>query len=133
MTWYTVYDARTDAVLAIGPAKACAQALGVTEGAFRGYLSYLNAGKKCYLAILAEELDDEGNVVSAQVYENPSGKKGPPLGFDEGEALRLYDLGYNDRENAEALGTSQVCVSGWRRRRGLPANGRRGRKKGAAE
>lgn len=131
MTWYTVYDARSDEVLAIGTGRECAQALGVTSSTFYCSLSRMNAGRKCYLTILAEELDDEGNVVSAQVYENPSGKKGPPLSFDEAEARRLYDGGLTDAAIGRELGVTSVCILKWRRRTGLPPNAGSGRPRGA--
>lgn len=127
MTWYTVYDARSDEVLAIGTGRECAQVLGVTSSAFYCSLSRMNAGRKCYLTILAEELDDEGNVVSAQVYENPSERRGPPLSFDEAAALRLYWQGKSDGDIAKAVGTSYCVVSQWRQRRGLPSNIKKGR------
>lgn len=39
------------------------------------------------------------------------------------EARRLYDMGRNDREIAEAVGVKTDAISKWRRKAGLPKHG----------
>ena len=44
MTWYTVYDALTDEIIASGPAPQCAKVLGMTAKVFYSTVSHAKAG-----------------------------------------------------------------------------------------
>ena len=42
---------------------------------------------------------------------------------DEAERLRMWRLGYTDKQIAEKLMYHESTINGWRTRRGLKANG----------
>lgn len=46
MTWYTVYDAETEDVLASGPGPQCAKALGLTLDSFYCAVSRSRSGRQ---------------------------------------------------------------------------------------
>lgn len=49
-------------------------------------------------------------------------RKGPPLSFDEDEAMALWLAGKTDMEMARTLGVGRTVIGCWRIRRGLEVN-----------
>lgn len=54
MKWYTVWDNRTDDVLACGTSKDCRQMMGLSESAFKSLAHNVKTGKNNKFSILVE-------------------------------------------------------------------------------
>lgn len=57
--WYTVYDARTDELLACGSAAKCARTLGLTKDSFYSTLCRVAKGTNHKYLILTEDFKKE--------------------------------------------------------------------------
>lgn len=57
--YYTVYDARTDEVLAFGNIAQCASRLGTSSQTMRSIISKVRHGKLKRYAVVVEDLDKE--------------------------------------------------------------------------
>ena len=59
MTWYTVYEASTEEVIASGTGQQCAKALGMTTGVFYSTVSHARAGINSKYTFYVEMLKKE--------------------------------------------------------------------------
>lgn len=58
-TWYTVYEASTEEVIASGTSQQCAKALGMTMGVFYSTVSHAQAGINSKYTFYVEKLKKE--------------------------------------------------------------------------
>lgn len=54
--WYTIYDAATDDLLAIGFARDCGRILGISTGSVNSLISRVKTGKNKKYTIVRENL-----------------------------------------------------------------------------
>ena len=59
MTWYTVYEASTEEVIASGTGPQCAKALGMTMSVFYSTVSHARAGINSKYTFYVERLKKE--------------------------------------------------------------------------
>lgn len=57
--WYTVWNAKTDEVLAFGDGPTCARTMGITHQAFLSIVSRVGNGQNKKYVILKEKIGEE--------------------------------------------------------------------------
>lgn len=124
-TWYTVYKAKGDELLAIGTAKECAAYLGWTLSTFYSILSRVKSRKNRTYCFAVENLKTGGYWVYGS--ENTGQLRGRPRKFDVEAAKTLYRAGINDANIAKRVGVSPATIWSWRKEHGLPPNRGQGR------
>lgn len=125
--YYTIYDAKTDELLAYGDSFSCAKALGLSMSYFYTMITRCRHGACKKYAILVEPLNDELDETDTILLEPGVDRFVPPPRIDYARVQSLYNEGLTDKEIAEKLGCNKSKVWEWRTKRGLPSHSNRGK------
>lgn len=118
--WYTVYDSKTDDVIALGDYHQCCKSMGIRSSSFYSIVQHTKTGRdKKYTFVVENLATGEYNV-----YGENNGRKGrkPLWEGEEDTMIALYKERLSDGEIAKRTGLSASCVNRWRKARGLIRN-----------
>lgn len=116
-TWYTIYNAADDSIVAIGPAKECTTRFGCTLNTFKSMISNVKRGRNHAYCVVIENLDT--GAIEIYGSDNKGDQRGMHKKVMHEKAREVYFHGLNDTEIAEKIGVHTDTVRKWRRENDL--------------